>query len=694
MIQNCLMADCPYEFYWFDKTQGLVTSLFAVQYSVSGGRYVAESLVVKDEWTFSFTVADAYAGSGEYTTDSTKTGAASAAAAEAQEIVADNEGKSDYEKLVAYKDKICELVDYNDAAASDSYTEGYGDPWQLIYVFDNDPDTDVVCEGYSKAFQYLCNLSTFEDAVCYTVGGYANGGAHMWNIVTLEGANYLVDVTNSDTDTVGQDGELFLAGTLIGSVALGYRFSAKNGTSILYRYDDGLEEMYGDILSMAGRSYSQSGFRITEQPDDAVVTYGYTEQPVLSVAASASSGTVTYQWYQVRTILTATPVSGATGASFTFPAGQAAGTYRYYCVVTNGDERKKSRTASITVGKAAITVTAADAVRGYAEENPVFTFSVTEGNLVGTDTEASLGVVLSTTADSSSQPGTYAITGTAAADTGYDVTIVPGTLTVTEPVAAPEPEVSGDGESGDTSGSVTAPSTDGDTSGSAAEPSAGADTSGSAVEPSAGADTSTGVTAPSTGADTGASSGAAVNTGAVSGTGTSSGADTGASSGAAVNTDTSSDTSPALPAKGDVLKDKATKAYYTVTKAGKKSGTVAYTRPTKTSVTSVTIPKTVEIDGVTYKVTSVKAGAFKKCTKLKTITIGSNIKKIGKKAFGGCTSLKTITIKSKKLTSDTLNNKAFSGVGKTVVIKVPSSKKSAYTKLFRQKGLSKKVTIK
>ena len=35
----------------------------------------------------------------------------------------------------------------------------------------------------------------------------------MWNIVTLEGKNYLVDVTNSDEGTIGSGGELFLAGT-------------------------------------------------------------------------------------------------------------------------------------------------------------------------------------------------------------------------------------------------------------------------------------------------------------------------------------------------------------------------------------------------------------------------------------------------------------------------------------------------
>ena len=37
---------------------------------------------------------------------------------------------------------------------------------------------------------------------------------------------------------------------------------------------------------------------------------------------------------------------------------------------------------------------------------------------------------------------------------------------------------------------------------------------------------------------------------------------------------------------------------------------------------------------------------------------------------------------------------AFKGVGDKVTIKVPKGKKKAYTKLFRKKGLSKKVKIK
>ena len=53
------------------------------------------------------------------------------------------------------KSYICDAVTYDDAAADDSTNTPYGDPWQLISVFDSDPNTNVVCEGYSKAFKYL-----------------------------------------------------------------------------------------------------------------------------------------------------------------------------------------------------------------------------------------------------------------------------------------------------------------------------------------------------------------------------------------------------------------------------------------------------------------------------------------------------------------------------------------------------------
>lgn len=117
--------------------------------------------------------------------------------------------------MESYKEEICDLTSYNYDAVKPGVA--YGDPWQMIYVFDGDESTNVVCEGYAKAFQYLCDMSDFLDPGynCCSVTGMMRGGTgegpHMWNIVTIGDGNYLVDVTNSDDGTAGERGGLFMA---------------------------------------------------------------------------------------------------------------------------------------------------------------------------------------------------------------------------------------------------------------------------------------------------------------------------------------------------------------------------------------------------------------------------------------------------------------------------------------------------
>lgn len=260
LVHSALLADCVYELYWYDKTLGCSLSYYE-------GTPIPQLI-------FRFYVADAYVGGDDFTADTSRTGAAAAAAANAKTVVADYASLSDYRKLVAYKEYICGAVDYNDDAAAGGMS--YGDPWQLIHVFDGDEQTKVVCEGYSKAFQYLCDMSQWSGGVnCYTVDGYmyagGSGGAHMWNVVNIGGANYLVDVTNSDEGSIGQAGDLFLAGSgnerssvftfsySDGSTRnirlYGYRFSAGlSGTKVDYYYDYDL--IWGDdVLTLAEDDY-------------------------------------------------------------------------------------------------------------------------------------------------------------------------------------------------------------------------------------------------------------------------------------------------------------------------------------------------------------------------------------------------------------------------------------------------------
>lgn len=148
------------------------------------------------------------------------------------------------------------------------------------------------------------------------------------------------------------------------------------------------------------------------------------------------------------------------------------------------------------------------------------------------------------------------------------------------------------------------------------------------------------------------------------------------------------------PAKGEKLTDTKTKSVYRVTKSSAKNGTAEYTKSTNAKATSITIPSTVKIDGITYKVTSIAANAFKNNTKITKVTISSNVSKIGAKAFYGCKKLKSITIKTTKLTSKTVGSKAFKGISSKAVIKVPDKKLSSYKKVLKAAGAGAKVKIK
>lgn len=100
----------------------------------------------------------------------------------------------------------------------------------------------------------------------------------------------------------------------------------------------------------------------------------------------------------------------------------------------------------------------------------------------------------------------------------------------------------------------------------------------------------------------------------------------------------------------------------------------------------ITIPATVKIKGKTFKVKSIKTGAFKNSKKLTTLVIGANVKVIEKNAFKGCKNLKKITIKSKKLTAAKVAKNAFKGINKKATVKVPKNKVKAYSKIIKVKG--------
>lgn len=274
MLLNQLLARHPYELYWFDKVfkQDDVSAISVRPICSVDGQQTTVTvsdcqilMVVSQDYAVTDAAAQQYY---LYSPDTAKTGAATAAAAKAAEVVVKNQSKGTYGKLVAYREYITKAVDYDfDVANTANYH--YGDPWQLIYVFDENPDTNVVCEGYSKAFKYLCDLTwtgSDPEVACYlptgTMDGGTGAGDHMWNIVSIGGANYLTDITNCDSGTTGAPDQLFLCGAE-GSVDASYAAATTNGT-VTYVYDQNTKDIYDQELALSKTKYSPLTFDLNQ----------------------------------------------------------------------------------------------------------------------------------------------------------------------------------------------------------------------------------------------------------------------------------------------------------------------------------------------------------------------------------------------------------------------------------------------
>ena len=123
----------------------------------------------------------------------------------------------------------------------------------------------------------------------------------------------------------------------------------------------------------------------------------------------------------------------------------------------------------------------------------------------------------------------------------------------------------------------------------------------------------------------------------------------------------------------------------------KANGTASLGTIAKTSKKSIVVAAKVTVNGVSYKVTVVKANAFKNCAKTTAVTLPNTIKTISANAFKGAKALKTITLKGTKAV--TVKKGAFKGVNsKKLTIKV--SKKMSKKELNKFKKALKKAGFK
>ena len=110
-------------------------------------------------------------------------------------------GKSDYEKVKAIHDYICDTVNYDfDNLEDENYTLKYTAYAALC-------NNTAVCQGYAVAFYRMCKEAGLPVRI---ITGTGNGAAHAWNIVKI-GSNTRAagDYYNIDCTWDGQDDETY-----------------------------------------------------------------------------------------------------------------------------------------------------------------------------------------------------------------------------------------------------------------------------------------------------------------------------------------------------------------------------------------------------------------------------------------------------------------------------------------------------
>lgn len=316
-VVNALLLDCPYEMYWYDTSKE-----YEYSWEGSNTRRVISSI--------RFTVAEQYRPdkNERYVLFPNKAAEATNAVASAQTIVNNYKGLTPYYRLKGYADEICNLVSYDVSAKVT-----YGDMNQMINVFDGDTNTNVDSRGYAMAFQYLCDLDG--GITCYTMtGNITDGGQNikrvgMWNVVTLDGDNYIVDVANCDD--IAESDKMFMA-----------------GDNYAYKYDEMTRSAYTEAqLEISDNNYVITVPAITSQPQDTTVESGQTA----TFTVSATGAGLIYQWQINRNDGKGfVDIAGGNEASYTTGKTDTnCNNYSYRCLISNSNGSVTSKTAALTV---------------------------------------------------------------------------------------------------------------------------------------------------------------------------------------------------------------------------------------------------------------------------------------------------------------------------------------------------------
>lgn len=324
------------------------------------------------------------------------------------------------------------------------------------HVFDNACDATCNTCGYTRAVTHTFNQKVMTErylvsaATCTKRGKYyysctcgeagtttffGNMAAHEY---TYSAEKHII------TETCKGDCGHSASATLVAPEDLIYNGAAKKAT-VSYS-----ENWKGGALNVVYDSHGNVNAgkvtaSITKNNKTAVLSYDITvaaaivtppvakenlvydgDAKMLISAGSTTGGTMQYA------IGTSSSDEPTSGWSSDIPEGKAAGTYYVWYKVVGGTNYKNVNPACITVtiAKAKITVTADNKKKTYGENDPILTWSVTEGTVKSDDTLVGISVSRA----SGDNVGNYTITisQTANANSNYDITFVNGAFTVVQ----------------------------------------------------------------------------------------------------------------------------------------------------------------------------------------------------------------------------------------------------------------------
>ena len=234
-VFEALISDYPYDLYWMKYGERFIDEADVAYEEVEDNKYrfCLNSVTVK------IPVSEAFQAGGLYQFNTDLPARVNGAASRINRLTETYADRNVLGKVTGFKQEICNL-----AAPDTGSGQQDSEIWQLVYVFDGDPETKVTSEGYARAFKYLCDLSGISCIIMSGNVDFGSGGSQqMWNVIEMDDGNrYLADAYNSDTGKPGFSDKLFLKGCE-GTNGVYTRVIPGN-TSVTYTPDEASRKAY------------------------------------------------------------------------------------------------------------------------------------------------------------------------------------------------------------------------------------------------------------------------------------------------------------------------------------------------------------------------------------------------------------------------------------------------------------------